>query len=168
VRILNSLDDDTRRSDRRLADAEPLEWRSMLSASSQEERPMSVRTSIADLEANRRLVGRHFDFLNEGDRSIAEATLSPSVVFFGPRAPEGIHGREALIDFHSSVRRDAPTSISPRANWWPKGTSSATRYTSRRTHRTEEATTKVIAAEGMQLLRIGDGVIQEITRTSTD
>jgi hypothetical protein len=28
---LQSLDDDTRRSDRRLADTEPLEWRSMLS-----------------------------------------------------------------------------------------------------------------------------------------
>jgi hypothetical protein len=28
--------------------------------------------------------------------------------------------------------------------------------------RTEEGTTKVIAAEGMQLFRIGDGVIQEI------
>jgi hypothetical protein len=38
----------------------------------------------------------------------------------------------------------------------------ATRYTFRRTHRTDEGTTKVIAAEGMQLFRIGDGVIQEI------
>jgi hypothetical protein len=38
----------------------------------------------------------------------------------------------------------------------------ATRYTFRRTHRIEGGTINVIAAEGMQLFRIGDGVIQEI------
>jgi hypothetical protein len=67
---------------------------------------VSVHASMPDLEVNRQLVGRYFDFLNGGDPSIAQETLSPSVVFFGPRAPEGIHGREALIDFHSSVRRE--------------------------------------------------------------
>jgi len=123
---------------------------------------MSVHASIADLDANRRLVGRYFEFLNEGDRSIAEATLSPSVVFFGPRAPEGIHGREALIDFHSSVRRDAPDIHFAEGELVAEGNLVATRYTFRRTHRTEEGATKEIAHEGMQLIRIEDGVIREI------
>jgi predicted SnoaL-like aldol condensation-catalyzing enzyme len=117
---------------------------------------------MPDLEANRQLVRRYFGFLNEGDPSVAEETCSPSVVFFGPRAPEGIHGREAVIEFHSSVRRDAPDIHFAEGELVAEGNLVATSYTFRRTHRTEEGTTKVIAAEGMQLFRIGDGVIQEI------
>jgi ketosteroid isomerase-like protein len=134
----------------------------MLSASRQEKRPVSVHASMPDLETNHRLVRRYFEFLNEDDPSIAEETLSPSVVFFGPRAPEGIHGREAVIDFHSSVHRDAPDIHFAEGELVAEEDLVATRYTFKRSHRTEEGTTKMIAAEGMQLFRIGDGRIQEI------
>jgi len=134
----------------------------MLSASVQEERLMSDDASIPDLEANRRLVGRHFDLLNEGDPSIAKEILSPSVVFFGPRAPEGIHGREAYMDFVSSLREDAPDIHFAEGEMVAEGNLVASTYTMRRTHRTEEGATEVIATEGMLLLQIGDGVIQEM------
>jgi predicted SnoaL-like aldol condensation-catalyzing enzyme len=134
----------------------------MLSASRQEERLMSVHASIPDLEANRRLVGRYFDFLNEGDPSIAKEALSPSVMFFGPRAPEGIHGREAFIDFVSSLRRDAPDIHFAEGEMVAEGNLVASRYTFMRTHSTEEGAAKEIATEGMHLFRIGDKVIEEM------
>ena len=46
--------------------------------------------------------------MNASDLSGLEEILSPDVVFFGPRAPEGIYGREAFIEFLATLRRDSP------------------------------------------------------------
>jgi len=61
-----------------------------------------------DPDANRRLVGRYFDLLNESDLSTLEEILSPDVVFFGPRAPEGVRGPKAFCKLIAALRRDAP------------------------------------------------------------
>jgi ketosteroid isomerase-like protein len=57
-----------------------------------------------DLEENRRLVRRYFDLLSGSDLSRLEEIISPDLVFFGPRAPEGIRGREAFIEFVATLR----------------------------------------------------------------
>jgi ketosteroid isomerase-like protein len=61
-----------------------------------------------DLEENRRLVRHYFDLLNRNDISELQEILSPDVVFFGPRTPEGIYGREAFIEFIVALHRELP------------------------------------------------------------
>jgi hypothetical protein len=53
----------------------------------------------SDPEENRRLVRRYFDLLNGGDRRRRKRFSPQTSSFFGPRAPEGVRGRDALIEF---------------------------------------------------------------------
>jgi ketosteroid isomerase-like protein len=115
-----------------------------------------------DLEENRRLVRRYFDLLNGSDLSRLAEIISPEVVFFGPRAPEGIRGREAFIEFLVALRRDSPDLRFAEGEMVVEGDRVASVFTMRRTHSTEEGHTKVIVTEGMDLFHIAEGRIQKI------
>jgi steroid delta-isomerase-like uncharacterized protein len=114
-----------------------------------------------DLEANRRLVSRYFDLMSGGDLSTAEEILSPDVVFVGPRAPEGIRGREAFIEFVVALRRDSPDLRFAEGEAVAEGDRVASVFTMTRTHRREREA-KVIATQGMELFHVADGRIDRI------
>jgi ketosteroid isomerase-like protein len=114
------------------------------------------------LEENRRLVRRYFDLLNGSDLARLEEILSPDVVFFGPRAPEGIRGREAFIEFVAALRRDSPDLRFTEGEMVVEGNRVASVFTMTRTHTSEEGQAKEIVTEGMDLFHIADGRIQKI------
>jgi ketosteroid isomerase-like protein len=116
----------------------------------------------SDLEANRRLIGRYFDLLNGSDLSTAELILSPEVVFFGPRAPEGIRGREAFIEFVAALRREAPDLRFEEGETVAEGDQVASVFTMTRTHQSEEGGAKLIRTEGMDLFHVADRTIDRI------
>ena len=115
-----------------------------------------------DLEENRRLVRHYFDLLNGSDLSRVEEIVSPDVVFFGPRAPEGIYGREAYIEFLVALRRDLPDLRFADGEMVAEGNCVASVFTMTRTHISAEGQEKVIVTEGMELFHIADGRIQQI------
>jgi ketosteroid isomerase-like protein len=113
-------------------------------------------------EASRRVVRRYFDLLNGGDPSTAGEILSPEVTFFGPRAPEGIRGREAFIEFVAALRRDSPDLRFAEGETVAEGDRVATVFTMTRTHRNEEGQAKMIVTAGMDLFHVADGRIHRI------
>jgi steroid delta-isomerase-like uncharacterized protein len=115
-----------------------------------------------DLEENRRLVRHYFDLLNGNDLSGLEETLSPDVVFFGPRAPEGIRGREAFIEFIVALRRELPDLRFAVGEMVAEGNRVASVFTMTSTHSREKGHAKVIVTEGMDLFHFADGRIQQI------
>jgi ketosteroid isomerase-like protein len=115
-----------------------------------------------DLEGNRRLVRRYFDLLSGSDLSRVEEIVSPDIVFFGPRTPEGIRGREAFIEFIVALRHDSPDLRFTEGEMVVEGNRVASVFTMTRTHRSEEGHAKVIVTEGMDLFHIADGRIQQI------
>jgi ketosteroid isomerase-like protein len=116
----------------------------------------------SDLEENRRLVRHYFDLLNTNDLSGLQEILCPDVVFFGPRAPEGIHARDAFIEFIVALRREFPDLRFAEGEMVAEGSPVASVFTMRSTHSREEGGAKVIATEGMDLFHIVDGRIQQI------
>ena len=115
-----------------------------------------------DLEENHRLVRHYFDLLNSNNLSGLQEILSPDVVFFGPRAPEGIHGREAFVEFVAALRRELPDLRFAVGEMVAEGSRVASVFTMTSTHTSEEGGTKVIATEGMDLFHIADGRIHRI------
>ena len=95
-----------------------------------------------DPEDNRELIRRYFDLLNASDLSGIEEILSPDVVFFGPRAPEGVRGPEAFIEFITALRRDSPDIRFAERETVVEGDRVASLFTMTRTHRTGEATAR--------------------------
>jgi steroid delta-isomerase-like uncharacterized protein len=115
-----------------------------------------------DAEGSRRLVRRYFDLLNGRDLTTADEVLSADVVFIGPRAPEGIRGLEAFIEFVASLRRDSPDLEFAEGETVAEGDRVASVFTMTRTHRTEGGDAKTITTEGMDLFHIADGRIHRI------
>ena len=115
-----------------------------------------------NLEENHRLVRLYFDLLNRKDLSGLQEILSPDVVFFGPRAPEGIYGREAFIEFIADLGRELPDLRFAEGEMVAEGSRVASVFTMRSTHTSEEGGAKVIETEGMDLFHIADGRIQQI------
>jgi steroid delta-isomerase-like uncharacterized protein len=122
----------------------------------------SPRVADHRREENRRLVRRYFDLLNGGDSATAAEILCPDVAFFGPRAPEGIRGREAVVEFIASLRRDSPDLRFTDGETVVEEDRVASVFTMTRTHRTEERDANVIVTEGIDLFRLADGKIQRI------
>jgi ketosteroid isomerase-like protein len=115
-----------------------------------------------DLEENRRLVRHYFDLLNRNDLSGLQEIVCPDVVFFGPRAPEGIYGREAFIEFIVALRRELPDLRFAEGEMVAEGSRVASVFTMTSTHSSKEGRAKVITTEGMDLFHIVDGRIQQI------
>src|SRR5215210_6680285 len=107
-----------------------------------------------DLQENRRLVRHYFDLLNRNDLSGLQEILSPDVVFFGPRAPEGIHGWEAFIEFIVALHRELPDLRFVEGEMVAEASRVASVFTMRSTHISEEGHPKVIATEGMDLFHM--------------
>jgi ketosteroid isomerase-like protein len=114
------------------------------------------------IQENRRLVRHYFDLLNRKDLLGLQKILSPDVVFFGPRAPEGIYGREAFIEFIVTLHQELPDLQFAEGEMVAEGSRVASVFTMRSTHSSEEGRAKVIATEGMDLFYIADGSIQQI------
>jgi ketosteroid isomerase-like protein len=110
---------------------------------------------------NRRLVRRYFELMN-GDLPAAEEILTPSVVFFGPRAAQGIRGRRAFLDFVAGLRRDSPDLRFAERETVAEGDRVASVFTMTRTHRTREDDSKVVVTEGMDLFQVEDSRIARI------
>jgi ketosteroid isomerase-like protein len=115
-----------------------------------------------DLQENRLLVRHYFDLLNRDDLSGLQKILSPDVVFFGPRAPEGIYGREAFIEFIAALGRELPDLRFAEGEMVAEGSRVASVFTMRSTHNSQEGHAKVITTEGMDLFHIVDGRIHQI------
>jgi steroid delta-isomerase-like uncharacterized protein len=113
-------------------------------------------------EGSRRLVQRYFDLLNGADVSTAEQMLAHDVVFFGPRAPAGVRGRDAFIEFIVALRRDTPDLRFTEGEMVAEGDRVASVFTMTRTHHSAEGHAKLIATEGMDLFHIADGKIRQI------
>jgi len=111
---------------------------------------------------NRRLVRHYFDLLNGSDLSGLEEIISPDVVFFGPRAPEGIYGREAFIEFLVALLRELSDLRFAVSEMVAEGNGVAIVFTMTWMHTSEEGHAKVIETEGMELFHIADGRIQQI------
>jgi ketosteroid isomerase-like protein len=114
----------------------------------------------ADPEEMRRLVRRYFDLLNGGDLSRADEVLASDIVFFGPRAPDGIRGLDAFRDFVVALRSDSPDLRFAEGETVVEGDRVASVFTMTRTHPT--VATKTITTEGMDLFEIADEKIQRI------
>jgi ketosteroid isomerase-like protein len=114
----------------------------------------------ADPEEMRRLVRRYFDLLSGGDLSRADEVLASDIVFFGPRAPDGIRGLDAFRDFVVALRRDSPDLRFAEGETVVEGDRVASVFTMTRTHPTEAP--KTITTEGMDLFEIADEKIQRI------
>ncbi len=115
-----------------------------------------------DLQENRRLVRHYFDLLNTNDLSGLQEILSPDVVFFGPRAPEGIYGREAFIEFLVALRRELSDLRFAVSEMVAEGNRVAIVFTMTWTHSSEEGHAKVIETEGMELFHFAHGRIHQI------
>jgi ketosteroid isomerase-like protein len=115
-----------------------------------------------DPEEIRKLVRRYFDLLNASDLSMIEEILSSDVVFFGPRAPEGVRGPEAFVEFIAGLRRDSPDIRFAERETVVEGDRVASVFTMTRTHGTGEGQGKTIVTEGMDLFRIANGRIHQI------
>jgi steroid delta-isomerase-like uncharacterized protein len=115
-----------------------------------------------DLQENRSLVRHYFDLLNRNDLSGLQKILSSDVVFFGPRAPDGIYGREAFIEFIAALGRELPDLRFAVGEMVAEGSRVASVFTMSSTHSSGEGRAKVIATEGMDLFHIADGRIQQI------
>jgi ketosteroid isomerase-like protein len=115
-----------------------------------------------DLQENRRLVQHYFDLSNRNDLSGLQEILSPDVVFFGPRAPEGIYGREAFIEFIAALHQELPDLRFAEGEMVAEGSRVASVFTMTSTRSSEEGRAKVIATEGMDLFHIAEGRIQKI------
>jgi ketosteroid isomerase-like protein len=115
-----------------------------------------------DFEENRRLVRHYFDLLNRNDLLGLQEILSPDVVFFGPRAPEGIYGREVFIEFIAALGRELPELRFAEGEMVAEGSRVASVFTMTSTHSSKEGRAKVITTEGMDLFHIVDGRIQQI------
>ena len=113
-----------------------------------------------DPEESRRLVRRYFDLINGGELSRADEVLASDIVFFGPRAPDGIRGLDAFRDFVVSLRHDSPDLHFAEGETVVEGDRVASVFTMTRTHPTEA--TKTITTEGMDLFEIAAGKIQRI------
>ena len=87
---------------------------------------------------------------------------SPDIAFFGPRAPEGIYGREAFIEFIAALHQELPDLRFSAGEMVTEGNRVASVFTMASTHSSEEGGAKVIATEGMDLFHIADGRIQQI------
>src|SRR5919112_2353856 len=87
-----------------------------------------------DLKENRRLVRHYFDLLNTNDLSGLQEILSPDVVFFGPRAPEGIYGREAFIEFIVALHQELLNLRFAEGEMVAEGSRVASVFTMRSTH----------------------------------
>jgi len=87
-----------------------------------------------------------------------EDILAPDVVFVGPRAPEGVHGREAFIEFVRDLRRDSPGLRFEQGETIAEGDRVASVFTMTRRHRG-----RVIVTEGIDLVHVVDGRIQSVT-----
>src|ERR671921_667806 len=112
-----------------------------------------------DLQENRRLVRHYFDLLNTNDLSGLQEILSPDVVFFGPRAPEGIYEREAFIEFIAALHQELPDLRFAEGEMVAEGSRVASVFTMTSTHSSDEGHPKVISTEGMDLFHIADGRI---------
>ena len=115
-----------------------------------------------DLEENRRLVRHYFDLLNTNDLSGLQEIHSPDIAFFGPRAPEGIYGRKAFIEFIVALRQELPDLRIAEGEMVAEGSRVASVFTMTSTHSSEEGGAKMIATEGMDLFHMSDGTIQQI------
>ena len=124
-----------------------------------EQAPHRDHTGL-DPEECRRLVRRYFDLMNGGELSRADEVLASDIVFFGPRAPDGIRGLDAFRDFVVSLRRDSPDLHFAEGETVVEGDRVASVFTMTRTHPTEA--TKTITTEGMDLFEIAAGKIQRI------
>jgi ketosteroid isomerase-like protein len=116
-----------------------------------------------EAEENRRLVRRYFEVLNEADLSGTEEVLSQDIVFFGPRAPEGVHGLAAFRDFIAGLRRGAPDLRFAELETVVEGERVASVFTMTRSYPAGEGDTKTIVTEGMDLFRIANGKIHQIS-----
>jgi steroid delta-isomerase-like uncharacterized protein len=114
------------------------------------------------IQENRHLVRHYFDLLNRKDLLGLQKILSPDVVFFGPRAPEGIYGREAFIEFIAALHHELPDLQFAEGEMVAEGSRVASVFTMTSTHSSQEGGAKVIATEGMDLFHIADGTIQQI------
>ncbi|HSK82654.1 MAG TPA: nuclear transport factor 2 family protein [Rubrobacter sp.] len=108
------------------------------------------------------MVRHYFDLLNRNDLSGLQEIVSPNVVFFGPRAPEGIYGREAFFEFIVALHRELPDLRFAEGEMVAQGSRVASVFTMTSTHSSQEGCAKVIATEGMDLFHIADGRIQQI------
>jgi steroid delta-isomerase-like uncharacterized protein len=122
----------------------------------------ATRFMRPDPEENRRLVRRYFELINGSDLSAADEVLAPDVVFFGPRAPDGIRGRRAFVDFVVEVRRSSPDLTFAERESVAEGDRVASVFTMTRTHRTEDGDAREIVTEGMDLFDVEDGKIARI------
>ena len=88
--------------------------------------------------------------------------MSPDVVYFGPRAPEGVRGPEAFVEFIAALRRDSPDIRFAERETVVEGDRVASVFTMTRMHRGGDGQAKEIVTEGMDLFRIANGRISQI------
>jgi steroid delta-isomerase-like uncharacterized protein len=113
-------------------------------------------------EAIRQIVDRYFAFMNGGDPSIAEDIFLPDVVFIGPAAPDGISGRDALVQFVAMMRSASPDLHFDEVESVVEGDRMATRFTMSGTYPDTYRGGQQFSIEGMDLFHLRDGRLERI------
>ena len=61
-----------------------------------------------NVERNKQMVQRFLQFINTGDKDIAEEIISPDVIFYAPTSPEPMHGLKGYMDVLEMMRGAMP------------------------------------------------------------
>lgn len=127
---------------------------------------MSRPQSPAEKEEKKAVVRRWFQAVNEHDLATLEELLHPrGFVWHSPALPQGVAGREAILESYSRL-----FSASPDVRFMPEemlvdGGKVTVRWETQGTHRGEylgvPATGKTVGTTGATIFSVGDGKIQE-------
>lgn len=61
-----------------------------------------------NVERNKQTMQRFLQFINTGDKAIAEEIISPYVIFYAPTSPEPMHGLKGYMDVLKMMRGAMP------------------------------------------------------------
>jgi ketosteroid isomerase-like protein len=103
--------------------------------------------------ANRELSRRFTELFSTGDEALADAILSPGLVFHEPSRDGELHGIDAMKAFVAEYRRAFPDARSTVEDQVAGGDKVATRWRARG---------RDLAMDGVTIERIADGKIAEV------
>jgi steroid delta-isomerase-like uncharacterized protein len=115
---------------------------------------------------NKELSRRFTELFSTGDEELAEAVLSPEVVFHGTAGDGEVRGVEAMKRFLAAYRRAFPDARSTVEDQIAEGAKVVTRWRARGTHLGQlgpiAATGREFVMDGITIERIAGGKIVEV------
>jgi steroid delta-isomerase-like uncharacterized protein len=115
---------------------------------------------------NKELSRRFTELFSSGDEALADAVLSPDVVFHGTAGDGELRGVDEMKRFVAAYRGAFPDARSTLEDQIAEGDTVVTRWRARGTHRGQlgpmPATGREFVMDGITIERIADGKIAEV------